>query len=85
MMCLRGALDLTVLGLSISTIRAKSGAAFYIAGVVPVINNSRFINLTAANRSGGANFFGSDSGFAFTGVILFPFRFFFCFCDDAIL
>jgi hypothetical protein len=71
MMYIRGALNLTVLGLNVSNIRAKSGAAFYIAGVVPVINNSRFENLTAANGSGGAIFFGADSGFRFTSVIFF--------------
>jgi hypothetical protein len=61
-------LSLTVVSLNASNIVAKSGAAMYISGVVSVINSSLFMNLTAVNGSGGAIFFGAESGFSLYGV-----------------
>jgi hypothetical protein len=64
-------LTLTVVNLNASNIRAGSGTAMYISGVVSVVNSSRFVNLTALNGSGGAIFFGTDSGFSLYGVYFF--------------
>jgi predicted outer membrane repeat protein len=63
-----GGVSLTLVGLNVSNISAKSGAAIYVTGVVVAINSSRFARLTATNGSGGALFFGGDSGFSIYGM-----------------
>jgi hypothetical protein len=66
-----GGVNLTIVGLNVSSIRAKCGAALYVSGVVAAINSSYFVNLTSTNGSGGAIFFGVDSGFSLYSVLFF--------------
>jgi hypothetical protein len=64
---LGASLNLTVLGLIVSDITAKGGAALYICVVPAIINTSRFENLTAS-ESGGAILYGPGSSFNMNGM-----------------
>jgi hypothetical protein len=77
-------LTLTVLSSNISNIEARSGAALYVSGVVSIINSSSFVNLDVVNGSGGAIFFGANSGFSLYGVyfVIIKSYFFFFYMDN---
>jgi hypothetical protein len=65
---LGGALSFAAVGLNVSNISAKSGAALYISGTSAFVNVSRFVNMTATDGPGGAIFFGANSGFSLYGT-----------------
>jgi hypothetical protein len=46
---IEGELNVSIVGLNVSSIRAKSAAALCVSGVVSAINSSYFMNLTSTN------------------------------------